>query len=101
MPMSSQNRKHAGGREAWLVPTCFQLPVFSREEKVMKRLGLVALVVILPFVITSLVAADEKIDVKAFEKTVDRALKAYNDNDYKKFWDEFAKAADALKTKET
>jgi hypothetical protein len=48
------------------------------------------------------VAADEdKIDLKALEKNVDNALKAYNEDDYKKFWAEFSKSVDALKTKET
>ncbi len=67
----------------------------------MKRLGMVAAVLILLFLSAARTAADEKIDLKAFEKTVDRALKAYNDDDSKKFWAEFAKIVDAIKTKET
>src|SRR5262249_10858686 len=67
----------------------------------MIRLGMVVAILTVLLVSAPFAVADEKIDLKAFEKTVDRALKAYNDNDDKKFWAEFAKAADALKTKET
>ena len=35
--------------------------------------------------------AEEKIDVKALEDGLDRALKAYNDDDSKKFWAEFCR----------
>jgi hypothetical protein len=49
----------------------------------------------------ALATAEEKIDVKALEDGLDRALKAYNEGDSKKFWAEFCKAADPLKTKET
>ena len=50
----------------------------------------------------SIIAAEEeKIDVKVLEKNLDRALQAYNNDDHKKFWAEFAKTVDALKTKET
>jgi hypothetical protein len=51
--------------------------------------------------LASATAADDKIDVKALEKSLDKALKAYNDDDPKKFWAEFCAAADALKTRET
>ncbi len=67
----------------------------------MKKLCLVAGILVLSLSQMSVTADEEKIDVKALEKSVDNALKAYNDDDHKKFWAEFCKAADALKTKET
>jgi hypothetical protein len=47
------------------------------------------------------VAGDDPIDTKALEKSVENALKAYNDDDSKKFWEDFATSVNALKTKET
>jgi hypothetical protein len=75
--------------------------MLSLEEKAMLRVGSVAAIMVLWLLPANWLAADEKIDVKALEKTVDRALKAYNDGDSKKFWSEFASRVDALKTKET
>jgi hypothetical protein len=66
----------------------------------MKRMVLIAGVLGLYLGWIALAVADE-IDLKAFEKSVDNALKAYNDDDYKKFWADFSKMADALKTKKT
>src|SRR5260221_6359100 len=67
----------------------------------MKRLALIAGVAAAWICPTAATAEEEKIDVKALEKSVDNALKAYNDDDYKMFWAEFSKTVDALKTKET
>ncbi len=67
----------------------------------MKKFALIAGVVVLSLCRFAAAADEEKIDVKALEKSLNNALKAYNDDDHKKFWAEFAKAADALKTKET
>ena len=67
----------------------------------MKRLVMIAGVVVLSLCRLTIAADEEKIDIKVLEKNLDRALKAYNDDDHMKFWAEFAKAADALKTKET
>jgi ribosomal protein S20 len=66
----------------------------------MKRSGLIAGILALSLHCMVAMAAEEKIDVKTLEKSVDKALKAYNDDDHKKFWAEFSKMADALKTKE-
>ena len=65
----------------------------------MKRWGLVTGLVVALLSQTSATAGE--IDVKALEKNLEKALKAYNDDDHKKFWAEFCAAADALKTKET
>ncbi len=46
-------------------------------------------------------AGEDKIDVKALEENLEKALKAYNADDYQKFWAEFCSQADALKTKAT
>jgi hypothetical protein len=62
---------------------------------------MIAGVVVLSLCRLTIAADEEKIDIKVLEKNLDRALKAYNDDDHMKFWAEFAKAADALKTKET
>jgi hypothetical protein len=67
----------------------------------MKRFGFVMGLVVVLLSRASAAAADDKIDVKALEKNLEKALKAYNDDDHKKFWAEFCTAANALKTKET
>jgi hypothetical protein len=67
----------------------------------MKRLALVAGLMVVLLSRGSVTAGEDKIDVKDLEKTLERALKAYNDDDHKKFWAEFCSAANALKTKET
>jgi hypothetical protein len=67
----------------------------------MKRFVMLAGVVVLSLCRPTLAAEEEKVNIKVLETNLDRALKAYNDDDHKKFWAEFAKAADALKTKET
>lgn len=53
-------------------------------------------------VLSAALRADDepKADLKKLEATMDRALKAFNEGDHKKFWAEFAKAADPLKTPE-
>jgi hypothetical protein len=67
----------------------------------MKRLALVTGLIVVLLSRASVTAGAEKIDVKELEKAVERALKAYDDDDHKKFWAEFCTAANALKTKET
>jgi hypothetical protein len=67
----------------------------------MKRFVLIAGFVVLSLCRLTIAADEEKVDIKVLEKNLDRALKAYNDDDHKKFWAEFSKMADALKTKET
>ena len=67
----------------------------------MKRLVMLAGVVVLSLCPVSIADEEGKVDVKVLEKNLDRALKAYNEDDHKKFWAEFAKSVDALKTKET
>ena len=67
----------------------------------MKRFVLIAGFVVLSLCRLTIAADEEKVDIKVLEKNLDRALKAYNDDDHKKFWAEFAKTVDALKTKET
>jgi hypothetical protein len=62
---------------------------------------MIAGVVVCCFCSFIIAAEEEKIDIKALEKNLDRALQAYNNDDNKKFWAEFAKTVDALKTKET
>jgi len=77
------------------------LKVVFLEDFHMKRLLIVVSVVVLSLNRMAGAADEEKIDVKVLEKSVDNALKAYNDDDDKKFWAEFSKDVDALKTKET
>jgi hypothetical protein len=67
----------------------------------MKKFALVAAVIGLSLNWNVAAAAADEIDLKAFEKSVDKALKAYNAGDHKDFWAEFSKTVDALKTKET
>jgi hypothetical protein len=67
----------------------------------MKKLALLAAAAMLFLSPSAGTAGEEPIDVKALEKSVDKALKAYNDDDHKSFWADFSKMADALKTKET
>ncbi len=67
----------------------------------MKRFALASGLVVVFLSGVCLAAAEDKIDVKALEETLERALKAYNADDHQKFWVEFCTAANALKTKET
>jgi len=67
----------------------------------MKQLTWIAGIVALSLCRFSVAADGEKIDVKVLEKSLDNALKAYNDDDHKSFWAEFSKQADPFKTKET
>ena len=67
----------------------------------MKRLVMLAGVVVLSLCRPTLAAEEEKVNIKVLETNLDRALKAYNDDNHKKFWAEFAKSVEALKTKET
>jgi hypothetical protein len=67
----------------------------------MKRLAWVTGLSVLLLTRVLATAGEEKIDVKALEKSLEKALKAYNDDDHKKFWAEFATSVNALKTKET
>jgi hypothetical protein len=66
----------------------------------MKRLGLVTGLLALLLNRGLVMAGEDPIDVKALEKSLEKALKAYNDDDSKKFWEDFATSANALKTKE-
>jgi hypothetical protein len=67
----------------------------------MKRLALLAGLAAFLLSGALATAGEEKIDVKALEKSLEKALKAYNDDDHKKFWAEFSSTVNALKTKET
>jgi hypothetical protein len=65
----------------------------------MKRWGLITALLVVFQSGAPPIAGAEKIDVTALEKSVERALKAYNDGDHKKFWAEFATAANDQNTK--
>jgi hypothetical protein len=67
----------------------------------MKRWGLVTGLMVVLLGRVSAAAGADRIDVKALENSLARALKAYNDGDHKKFWAEFSSTVNALKTKET
>jgi hypothetical protein len=67
----------------------------------MRRLAFVAGLIMVLTGRASVKADGAEIDIKVLAEGLERALKAYNDDDPKKFWAEFCSAADALKTKET
>lgn len=60
-------------------------------------LGL-SLLVVLPIVAS---ADEEKADRKKLDAKIDKALDAYNAGDAKKFWADYAKAAEGIATPET
>jgi hypothetical protein len=66
----------------------------------MKRLALVAGLLALLLNRGLVMAGEDPIDLKALEKSVDKALKAYNEGDSKAFWADFSATVNALKTKE-
>jgi hypothetical protein len=67
----------------------------------MRKLLIAASLFVLLLARVSVRADESEIDAKALAEALDRALKAYNEDDHKQFWAEFGSAADALKTKET
>jgi hypothetical protein len=74
--------------------------LLSLEAYRMKKFALIAAVTGLSLSWNMPAAAADGVDLKTLEKSVDKALKAYNDGDHKNFWAEFSKTVDALKTKE-
>jgi hypothetical protein len=69
------------------------------EVSKMKRSGLVTGLIVVLLCWVPVTASANKVDAKELEKSLDRALKAYNDADHVKFWAEYTSMANDLKTK--